>query len=609
MATYTKVYNNPYPDGWKDGKDGKTPVTADILNNQTETLESIEQYLADNPIEQGGGSSGTTDYEALDNKPTINGVEVVGDLSLEDLGITGGGGSGTTNYEDLTNKPSINGIDLQGNLTVEELGLLDITESTDTTLENSKDGILKIKDIYGNTEQDTTSGSQLFDYAGLIQGAISSETGQETADPNTKRTDYTSCEAETSYTISNMNGSKRALYFDENKTMLSSFLFTPPVNTFTTPASCSYFVVQGANSLWNENVMLNKGTTALPFEKYTGGMASPNPNYPQEPKSVVLSEIKTTNSDGSLESVATLSNPITMNGLNGVWDTLESKKFKTVVFDGSESGWSSSSNVSGRFLISIPYVKLNTLNAMCTQATVRAYSASFVKNTFFISGAGSFGIDTEFATLDEWKAHLASKPMTVVFELSEPIETPLPDADVEALKSLKTYDGVTHIFTDSEVEPSLLFEYNTTRVGTELDEIDAELVKINKRITDIGTTAQINYSTEEQVIGTWIDGKPLYQKTVELTAPDVAYTYKTIPHNIPDVEDIFIDEAHSRIIDANGSRIPVNSSRPGSGTSNNNAYSSWSVPTTSGISMVVGEAITNSRATFTIQYTKTTDTV
>lgn len=35
----------------------------------------------------GGGSGGTTDYELLENKPQINGVELVGNKSLTDLGI------------------------------------------------------------------------------------------------------------------------------------------------------------------------------------------------------------------------------------------------------------------------------------------------------------------------------------------------------------------------------------------------------------------------------------------------------------------------------------------------------------------------------------------
>lgn len=120
MATYTKVYNKPYPDGYKDGKDSGTPVTADILNNQSEAFEAIEQYLEDNPIEQVG--SGTTDYKDLSNKPKINGVELDGNLSSSDLGITGGGGTGTSDYNDLDNKPSIENVALTGNKTLSDFG-------------------------------------------------------------------------------------------------------------------------------------------------------------------------------------------------------------------------------------------------------------------------------------------------------------------------------------------------------------------------------------------------------------------------------------------------------------------------------------------------------
>ena len=40
-----------------------------------------------NVISAQGGSSGTTDYEMLENKPQINGVELVGNKSLSELGI------------------------------------------------------------------------------------------------------------------------------------------------------------------------------------------------------------------------------------------------------------------------------------------------------------------------------------------------------------------------------------------------------------------------------------------------------------------------------------------------------------------------------------------
>lgn len=47
-------------------------------------------------------------------------------------------------------------------------------------------------------------------------------------------------------------------------------------------------------------------------------------------------------------------------------------------------------------------------------------------------------------------------------------------------------------------------------------------VTINGDMTEVyapsGGSGGINYSTQEQVIGTWIDGKPLYQKTITLSS-------------------------------------------------------------------------------------------
>ena len=87
-------------------------------------------------------ASGNIDYNALENKPIINGVTLQGTLTLNELDIqqklragngiiidgniisaTGGGSGGTDNYNLLSNKPSINGVILQGDKTFEDFGL------------------------------------------------------------------------------------------------------------------------------------------------------------------------------------------------------------------------------------------------------------------------------------------------------------------------------------------------------------------------------------------------------------------------------------------------------------------------------------------------------
>lgn len=54
-------------------------------------------------IKKNGGSGGTTDYEALENLPEINGVELKGNKSLSDLGI-----ASAQSVSNITNGESIN---------------------------------------------------------------------------------------------------------------------------------------------------------------------------------------------------------------------------------------------------------------------------------------------------------------------------------------------------------------------------------------------------------------------------------------------------------------------------------------------------------------------
>lgn len=96
---------------------------------------------------------GLDNYNYLLNKPVINGITLLGNKTLTDLGIqgkltagtgirivgntisaTGGGSGGTSDYEDLDNKPSINDVVLLGNSDSRTLGL----QSTLWTDETSK---------------------------------------------------------------------------------------------------------------------------------------------------------------------------------------------------------------------------------------------------------------------------------------------------------------------------------------------------------------------------------------------------------------------------------------------------------------------------------------
>ena len=111
-------------------------------------MESAETVSS---IDESGGGSGTTNYNELNNKPSINGVTLVGNKTAADLSIlpvpivgendnnkiltasySGGVGSyswqpapssGTSDYTQLTNKPQINSVELNGNKSLSDLGI------------------------------------------------------------------------------------------------------------------------------------------------------------------------------------------------------------------------------------------------------------------------------------------------------------------------------------------------------------------------------------------------------------------------------------------------------------------------------------------------------
>lgn len=96
------------------------------------------------------------------------------------------------------------------------------------------------------------------------------------------------------------------------------------------------------------------------------------------------------------------------------------------------------------------------------------------------------------------------------------------------------------------------------------------------------------YSTEERMIGQWVDGKPVYQKTVEFSSniSIPADNWADTPINSNDIENIISVKLYMNAICHNGGSAKINTS-------------------TSKISLLYPVAKTVNKCT--IQYTKTTD--
>lgn len=151
----------------------------------------------------------------------------------------------------------------------------------------------------------------------------------------------------------------------------------------------------------------------------------------------------------------TLSQPIELNEGNCLTPQNTTRKMAEVVYDGDEA-WGVSSIMEGRYTI----FRNDILNVgLCSHFFVGDYASTVIGECYFAPNSTLLCFNTSFKTLDEWKAFLAENPVTVLYELAEPITEELPAADQEALKKLKTFYHVTHMYTDASIGGEMKVKY------------------------------------------------------------------------------------------------------------------------------------------------------
>lgn len=116
------------------------------------------------------------------------------------------------------------------------------------------------------------------------------------------------------------------------------------------------------------------------------------------------------------------------------------------------------------------------------------------------------------------------------------------------------------------------------------------------------------YSTSEQVVGTWIDGKPLYRKTFDLTPQiSASVTSTSIDLDIQNVKVAMIDGSHSYMLD----NATSTGYMPFPNINSNTAFNGGGyIQVTSGkatLNVRKGSSLTIYKLILTVEYTKTTD--
>ena len=156
-------------------EDGSIYNIADALSNGSEPVTS--QTV---PIH---AMSPRTGRMVREDGAIVNVAELIEEL-LSSGG--GGGGTGTTNYNNLTNKPSINGVELKGNLSSEDLGLVlsDPQKSLEQAIGNyyalRRTGKVYQTKLWKFASNPTSSGEKMLDNSGLVfEPSTDSEIGQD----------------------------------------------------------------------------------------------------------------------------------------------------------------------------------------------------------------------------------------------------------------------------------------------------------------------------------------------------------------------------------------------------------------------------------------------
>lgn len=373
-------------------------------------------------------------------------------------------------------------------------------------LPNSLDAPLERLELGGKTEQVQTSGKQM----------LNEELLKSLSNYTSNGSDYyyhriSGLEVGKKYTVSrgDVKTGKNALLgisVNQESTNKAKFLVYDGLGTSYNNASITWeqttgeyvdilFSVSGSvtsttqerlSEFWGRisYVQLEKGTTATPYEPYTGGKPSPSPEYPQEiknsgkwneEKQKYEVDVKITNAEQnwSKEQTLTLTSdrPITK------WDKL--------VEQGGQIGWLYGGVVVDRFdgqsnKISIANKQGNVQNFSIRFENVangngnsdifvdkyRAVQLSYTKAEYGIccnwnDGVKYFSAPNEnVATVDDFKAWLVENPLKIAYETTNPEFIPLPQSEQDAVRNLRTYYPTTVITADGgELDPDIKVTY------------------------------------------------------------------------------------------------------------------------------------------------------
>lgn len=243
--------------------------------------------------------------------------------------------------------------------------------------------------------------------------------------------------------------------------------------SYTVPSGVTFItfrfgVATTGDTISYKNIQIEKGSEPTTYEPYTGGIPSPNPDYPQEIKSVVNPTVKITNEDKTQFKTVTLpytlnaipvsaSGNVTIDGQQYIADYVDVERGKLVRLNRFKK--ITSNDVASINTSKILYVTTHDVWDDPTNYVQRSLTAmSNIGEALLVTvdnsgwnGESRIRIkDVPFANIDEAKSYFGTNDVYCCYPLATPIEIDLTPEEIAAFKALATYYPTTNISVNSE---------------------------------------------------------------------------------------------------------------------------------------------------------------
>lgn len=174
---------------------------------------------------------------------------------------------------------------------IDKLAIHATANGNPTVIRDGADWQMERLRVYGQSEQVTTTGAQMFDASTRIVGGFINN-GAQASNSRYACSDYIPIPDGTSHLYQFGGALNQRGFYGVDKAYLSK---PTTNNVIDVPEGAKYIrITSDIDKQDMGNIMLCVGNTAKPYEPYTGGKPAPSPEYPQEIISKTVDEIVVT---------------------------------------------------------------------------------------------------------------------------------------------------------------------------------------------------------------------------------------------------------------------------------------------------------------------------